>query len=273
MLERYDREVRRGPPPPDPRYRCEIDGPVYRLTGPGSEPEDNAVLWSGFAGGDDPARHIARQVVHYGALGHAFEWQRHAHDLPADLDDHLRAAGLSPGASEAVLEAPSSPSLTTAVLPGGVTLERVARDRALDAVGALNEAVYGDAAHAEYLVRSLASERAADPDALSVWLARAGEQVVAAAWARYPAGTVFVTLWGGATLPAWRGRGIYRALVAARSGEARARGRERLLVYAGPHSEPILRRLGFVELTRVTPWVWRPNEAALPDSGAAVGRD
>jgi hypothetical protein len=33
-------------------------------------------------------------------------------------------------------------------------------------------------------------------------------RVVCAAWVRFHAGTGFATLWGGPTLPAWRGRGL-----------------------------------------------------------------
>ena len=57
-----------------------------------------------------------------------------------------------------------------------------------------------------------------------------------------------VTLFGGATLPAARGRGAYRALVAARWEDAVARGTPVLVTQAGPQSRPILARLGFREV-------------------------
>ncbi len=56
---------------------------------------------------------------------------------------------------------------------------------------------------------------------------------------------------GGATLPAARGRGAYRALVRARWDEAVRRGTPALVVQAAPTSEPILRRLGFEEICRL----------------------
>jgi ribosomal protein S18 acetylase RimI-like enzyme len=40
---------------------------------------------------------------------------------------------------------------------------------------------------------------------------------VSAGWVRFPSGTQFGTLWGGATRREWRGRGIYRAVVAERA--------------------------------------------------------
>jgi len=53
------------------------------------------------------------------------------------------------------------------------------------------------------------------------------------------------TLFGGATLPEARGRGAYRALVAARWEDAVARGTPMLVTQAGRMSRPILERLGF----------------------------
>ena len=52
-------------------------------------------------------------------------------------------------------------------------------------------------------------------------------------------------LYGGATLPAARGRGAYRALLRARWDEAVARGTPTLITQGGSMSRPILERLGF----------------------------
>ena len=57
-----------------------------------------------------------------------------------------------------------------------------------------------------------------------------------------------VTLFGGATLPEARGRGAYRALVAARWEDAVARGTPALVTQASAMSRPILARLGFREV-------------------------
>jgi hypothetical protein len=75
-----------------------------------------------------------------------------------------------------------------------------------------------------------------------------------ASCAGLPAGTGGFTLvepvarfWGAAVIPAMRGRGVYRGLVASRLGAAAARGATLALVHAGPASSPILQRLGFLE--------------------------
>jgi GNAT superfamily N-acetyltransferase len=73
------------------------------------------------------------------------------------------------------------------------------------------------------------------------------------------AGTEFAGLFGGGTLPQWRGRGIYRALVAYRARLAAARGYRYLQVDASPASRPILERLGFACLALTTPYTWSPS--------------
>ena len=51
--------------------------------------------------------------------------------------------------------------------------------------------------------------------------------------------------WGAAILPAYRGRGAYRALVAARLRDALGCGARLALVHAEQTSSPILQRIGF----------------------------
>ncbi len=55
-------------------------------------------------------------------------------------------------------------------------------------------------------------------------------------------------LGGGAVLPAFRGRGVYRALVASRWRAAVDLGKPALTVHAGAMSRPILERCGFQEV-------------------------
>jgi GNAT superfamily N-acetyltransferase len=85
---------------------------------------------------------------------------------------------------------------------------------------------------------------------------------VSAGRVEFNEGSEFASLWGGGTDPAWRGRGLYRATVAFRAGLARERGYRYVQVDALPTSRPILERLGFVELTRTTPY--RPPTQTVP---------
>jgi GNAT superfamily N-acetyltransferase len=90
-------------------------------------------------------------------------------------------------------------------------------------------------------------------------VAMAGDQPVCAARIEFVPDTRFAGLWGGGTLPQWRGRGIYRALVAYRAALAAERGYRYLQVDASPDSRPILERIGFACLAITTPYIWSPS--------------
>jgi GNAT superfamily N-acetyltransferase len=69
-------------------------------------------------------------------------------------------------------------------------------------------------------------------------------------------GTEFAGVWGGATVPEWRGRGLYRALVSARARSALARGFRYIQSDCTPMSRPILERSGLLAVTTTTPYIW-----------------
>jgi GNAT superfamily N-acetyltransferase len=200
---------------------------------------------------------IARQVRVFAERGEPFEWKLHAHDRPADLAERLRAAGFVPEATEAVVIAPVAGVAAEPRLPEGVTLREVSDRADLDRIAALEQAIWQD--DRGWLVDSLEAERAVDPDALTIVVAEAGDTTVCAAWVRFARGTEFATLWGGGTLPAWRSRGIYRAIVAYRANLAAQRRYRYLQVDASDDSRPILERLGFVAVTTTTPFIWSPR--------------
>ena len=112
----------------------------------------------------------------------------------------------------------------------------------------------------------LESERAADPDAITIVVAEAGPTVVCAAWIRFEQGTEFATLWGGATLPEWRRRGIYRATVAYRANLAAERGFRYLEVGRIGRQPPDPRTPRLQTVTTTTPYVWSPPTARTGDS-------
>ncbi|HVR12446.1 MAG TPA: GNAT family N-acetyltransferase [Gaiellaceae bacterium] len=104
----------------------------------------------------------------------------------------------------------------------------------------------------------LEGEQTADPESLAIAVAETADGIVCAGWVRFVRGTDFASLWGGSTLPSWRRRGIYRALVAYRANLAVTRGFRYLQVDASDDSRPILERLGFAPVTTTTPYIWSP---------------
>ena len=209
----------------------------------------------GDLGGRELDRLIARQVRTFAERRKAFEWKLHGHDRPADLPDRLRAAGLVPEETETVVIGRVDAVAAEPSLPDGVVIREVREPGDFARIAVLEESIW----HKDHSwIDALAEERAADPEGLRILVAEAGDLTVCAGWVRFPSATEFVTLWGGATRPAWRGRGIYRALVAHRAQLAAERGRRCIEVDASDDSRPILERLGFVAVTTTTPYVWSP---------------
>ena len=91
-------------------------------------------------------------------------------------------------------------------------------------------------------------------------VAEAADGLVSAGWVRFVAGPQRLRdAVGRRDAAGWRGRGIYRALVARPRQRARARARRgHLQVDASDESRPILRRLGFIAVTTTTPFTWTP---------------
>ncbi len=85
------------------------------------------------------------------------------------------------------------------------------------------------------------------------YVARIGGEVVGTAAAGFA--DAGVNLHGGAVLARARGRGVYRALTAARWEEAVARGTPALTVQAGRMSLPVLARLGFMPVGEIRVYV------------------
>jgi hypothetical protein len=198
--------------------------------------------------------------VSYRDRGEPFEWKLHGHDRPADLAARLVSMGFAPKDQETVLIAPVSVIAGEVPMPDGVTLREVSERADLDRIGAMEEAIWRDD-RAGWLPDSLQAERAVDSEAMTIVVAEAAGNVVCAGWVRFVPGTDFATLWGGGTLPEWRRRGIYRAIVAYRASLAMQRGFRYLQVDTSANSRPILERLGFVAVTTTTPYVWTPPPA------------
>jgi GNAT superfamily N-acetyltransferase len=258
LLEAYQRQLRAHVHEPMPEsVRIEWDGPLQRATGFGGQ---GWVLYEGLDGieGDELDELIARQIRFFADQGQRFEWKYHSHDLPADLPERLVAAGFEPEEQETVLIAPISALTAEPLLPDGVAIREIVERADMNRIADLEGTVYDRPPEYGWM-DELAEEKLADPGGLRIFAAEAGDLVVSAAWMRFPSGTEFATYWGGATHPDWRGRGIYRALVAYRARLAAERGCRFIEVDASDDSNPILQRLGFVPVTTTTPYVWSPG--------------
>lgn len=147
-------------------------------------------------------------------------------------------------------------ALSSSELPPGIRLERVTDEAGLDRLIGVHETVFGG--DESELRASLLAQLSSAPGTTDLVIAMAGDEPVSAARTDFVAGTEFAGLWGGGTLPRWRLKGIYRALVRYRAELAARRGYKYLTVDASDQSRPILERIGFERLAITTPYMRRP---------------
>ncbi|MEV8428599.1 GNAT family N-acetyltransferase [Streptomyces chartreusis] len=253
VLALFDRDMREGAQPDGPDARVERVGRIVRQVS--SEHGWNGVVWSDLdAAGADAA--IAEQIAHFSGLGREFEWKLYGHDLPVDLGQRLRAAGFVGRPEETLMIGEVADLNLDAEPPEGIRILPVTDSAGVDLVAQVHEKAFGT--DGSRLRHQLLARLTADADTVVAVVALAGDTPVSAARMELVPGTRFAGLWGGGTVEDWRGRGIYRALVAHRARAAVDRGYRYLQVDAMSSSRPILERLGFEPLTTTTPYVYTP---------------
>jgi GNAT superfamily N-acetyltransferase len=252
----FDAQVRRGTRTTEPGAVVEADSGVLRYVAPGTQ--TSCIVWSQLTP-DSADTVIAAQRDYFTAKGTPVEWKYYDYDQPADLPARLAAAGFVPDDEELMLVAETAEIATDVVLPDGVRLVPVTDTTGLQAMTTVHDLAFG--APSPDLAERLLAQFNHGTQQIQMVVAMAGRQPVAAARIEFADGTDFAGLWGGGTVPAWRGRGIFRAMVAYRASLAAARGFRYLQVDALPTSRPILQRLGFQPVAGTTPYIWTPRGA------------
>ena len=257
LLEAYDAQLRREAEVLT-ATDVSFDGPLVR----GRFERGGFVSYRDLDGltGDALDELINRTVAHFRDETDVdeFEWKTRGHDAPADLAERLVAAGLQPEPEETVMIGEAVALAVPVEVPAEVSLRRLdpsATSFPDDAhrMAAMQAAAFGDGPSGDDLIKRLVH-----PDGLAeAWVAEVDGEVVCAGRLEVVPGTEFAGLWGGATLEQWRGRGIYRALVAARAFSAIDRGVRYLQSDCTEMSRPILERSGLSRVTTTTPFVWQ----------------
>ena len=256
LLDLYDREVRGSFPERLPTgWVGEQDGPLTRCL----TPQGGFAMFS-----TDPAHLttgelealVARTFAFYAERGRRFEWKTFEHDRP-DLLPLLVRHGAVPEPREALVLGEAAVLAGEVRLPDGLTLRSVTEPVDLERVAALEGEVWDE--DWAWLADDLAGRLAASEPA-EVLVVEDGERVVSAAWLVPHPGTSVAGLWGGSTLAAYRGRGIYRALVTHRANRAVEWGYSLLQVDASDDSRPILERLGLHVVGATVPYETTPEQ-------------
>ncbi|TQM10784.1 GNAT family N-acetyltransferase [Pseudonocardia kunmingensis] len=253
LLQAYDDHLRTEAPSAIAVTR---HGPLRLVTFPGGR---GWVTYRDLGGADAPA---VRQLV-VDALDHyradpgieRVKWKTRGHDHAPGLHDALTEHGFAEGETESIMIGEAAGLIADVALPAGVTARRVVDEPDVRAMCATASAVFADDAPdriADALLRRLALS-----DGTELWIAEAGGRIVGTGRLEPVAGSRFAGIWGGATLPEWRGRGIYRALTAVRARSALAQGKTLIHSDSTDHSRPILERAGLVRVSSTTPYTWR----------------
>jgi GNAT superfamily N-acetyltransferase len=260
LLEVFHRRIRLPDADTIPGWKVEHDGLVHRSyhEGPGA----GGFVETPRGLGDDPDAVIAGEIEFFRKRGLPFEWKTYAYDEPADLGERLGRAGfvaeepetLILGEVDAILARPSA-------LPSKVVMRDVEEQADFHRIAVLMDALWHNGL--ERIEDRLAAESRMSPDRLVVTLieeALKGPEgpALTAAWIRFHPGTGFASLWGGGTLPEWRRKGLYSAILAHRARIAKDRGYEYLRVDATEDSRPILQKLGLHAVTTTTPYTFKP---------------
>ena len=226
VLAAFDAEVRRSARPDGSGARIEADPLVVRWVGTDGRGW-SGIAWSGLDDADADAV-IAGQVAYFAARGEKFEWKLYDYDRPPDLDRRLLAAGFAAEGEESLMVTEVSSVPTQVDLPSGIRLLPVTDKAGVGLLTDVHERVFGT--DSSRLRRSLLAQLRDRPEAVAMVVAMAGDQPVCSARIEFLPGSSFASLWGGGTLPSWRGQGIYRALIAYRARLAAARGYRYLYV-------------------------------------------
>lgn len=237
-----------------PGFVVDRDGPVHRTYPP--DPHDHGAMVECPEGlGDDPDHWIVRQVEFFGGRGQRVEWKTYEHDEPADLPERLERAGFVPDDPEVVLLGRCADLVHDVTLPDGVALRDIESDEDWERVRVMVDAVWGT--DSSWVNDALRAEQRSRPDLMTATVVEevATGRVVSYAVLRLTEDTEFAGLWGGSTLPEWRRRGLYRALVSHRARAALAQGYPYARVDTSPDSRPILTALGMVPVEGTRPFV------------------
>jgi hypothetical protein len=211
----------------------------------------------GGASADDLRRLVPEALAHYRADPgiSRVEWKTRGHDRAPGLHEALLATGFIAGETESIMIGDALLLTADVPLPQGVTLRRVTGEADVRAMAAMQGEAFGDPVRDDQANALLA--RLARRDGMELWVAEAEGRIVSAGRLEPVQGSSFAGIWGGATRAEWRGRGIYRALTAARARSALDMGRTLINSDSTEYSRPILERAGLVKVSTTTPYHWQ----------------
>jgi hypothetical protein len=201
---------------------------------------------------------IERQIAYFEPMGQPFEWVVYDHDQPPALKERLIAHGFAPDEPAALMALDLRSPPPALLAPVTADVRRIARRDELEEVIAIEQQVWGGDFG---WMRRRMGDHLEIPGYLSIYVAYIDRRPACTGWTYFHPGSQFAGLWGSSTVPEYRKRGLYTAVLAARTQEAIGRGYRFLTIEAGPMSRPIVAAHGFRLLTTTASYGWRGNVA------------
>ncbi|QIX27709.1 GNAT family N-acetyltransferase [Nocardioides sp. JQ2195] len=199
------------------------------------------------------------------------EWKTRGHDHAPGLHEALVENGFEPDEPESIMVGEARLLALDLDLPDGIVLRQVHEEADIRAMCAMQGEVFGDdPAEIEAMADSIVRHSGTDDS--EMWIAEADGQVISAGRLSPVADSDFAGIWGGSTRPEWRGRGVYRALTAARAKSALRLGKRFINSDSTEFSRPILERSGLVKVSTTTPYLWRRDAGETVKSQNPVER-
>lgn len=226
-----------------PRYEINLQ-PDFPTPGP------NSVSWIRCR--VDEVDDVIREArATFGQRGLPMAWILDPDTRPFDFAERLIAHGARPdphGVESKVMVLPSDAAVDAPSVAGLRLIDALADPEAFQQADRANTEAFGAESLGDDDNRVAARERrrrnlVATGNRYLLLASVDGEPAGSGSLGLYPPGGAKMN--GGAVRPKFRGRGIYRALVAARVEIARRAGVPGLSVWGGDMSRPILERLGF----------------------------
>ena len=251
LLALYDKEQRIDIEYPD--LIKEVKDGVVRFTGSAERQSSNFVLYSWLT--DENADDVIQaQIAYYRRYGLSFEWKVYDHDTPSDLRLRLLAHGFKTRDRDAIMVLDIHEATPTILQPVQADVRRLTDPAQIKVIIGLLEAVWQtDFTGLGELLQEDLWKR---PAYSSIYLAYVDDQPACAGWVQFSENSQFASLWGGTTLPEYRERGLYTAVMAVRVQEAIRRGYSFLTIDASRLSRPIAEKYGFQLLTYTHACMW-----------------
>ncbi len=256
ILALYDRDMRIDIEYPGMSKETSADIVRFLRQGPGM----SFVRYSRL-NADNADERIAEQVARFAGWHRPYSWDLFSHDQPPDLLERLKAHGFEPEEEPGavmVLDLSEAPAELFSASSG--SLRKVKHKEQLTDVIHILETVWSGENFNWINERFPAQMKM--KDYLSIYVAEMDGKPVSCAWIYFYPRNHFAGLYGGATLPEYRGGGHYKALLSVRAREARQRGYRFLTLDAGAMSKPIVERRGFRTVSTVTTCTWKSGSGS-----------